>query len=294
VPTTTVVPLNTMLADLDESLRRLLKRELAKHGFDGVEIVFDAPDKEWSASLSSPTVNLFLYDLREAKNLRPIEWETEPGNGGREQRPPLRLDTSYAVTAWTRAVEDEHRLLSQVMAVLFAYPVVPDDVLVGRLANGSQRYEIKTRTAQERHEDASDFWTAVGGQYKASFNYVVTLTLEAGAALERGPEVRTRTLRLRDKDGPPSALEELHGVGGVVLGDDGASVTDAWVVLVETGNIVVTQQDGRFRFSRVTPGRYRVRARGPDGAEAEAAFTVPGAAVELTLSSSKAARKRSR
>ena len=44
------VPLNTMLADLDESLRELLQRELARHGFDGVEIAFEAPAKDWSAS----------------------------------------------------------------------------------------------------------------------------------------------------------------------------------------------------------------------------------------------------
>ena len=43
------VPLNTMLADLDEALRVLLKRELGRHGFDGVEIAFDAPTKDWSA-----------------------------------------------------------------------------------------------------------------------------------------------------------------------------------------------------------------------------------------------------
>ena len=43
-----------MLADLDESLKTLLKRDLDRHGFDGLElIVFDAPDKEWAASLSS-------------------------------------------------------------------------------------------------------------------------------------------------------------------------------------------------------------------------------------------------
>ena len=37
-------PLNTMLADVDETLRTLLKRDLGRHGFDGVEIVFDAPE----------------------------------------------------------------------------------------------------------------------------------------------------------------------------------------------------------------------------------------------------------
>ena len=32
------------------------------------------------------------------------------------------MECSYAVTAWTQAVEDEHRLLSQVLGVLFAFP----------------------------------------------------------------------------------------------------------------------------------------------------------------------------
>ncbi len=199
--TTVQVPINTMLADLDESLKTLLKRDLDRHGFDGVEIVFDAPDKEWAASLSSPAVNLFLYDIREAKELRPIDWEERIRDGRTfDLRPPLRIDASYAVTAWTRDVQDEHRLLSQTMAILYAYPTLPVDVLSASLANGSQRYPLKTRTAQERHEDASDFWSAVGGQYKASFNYVVTLSCEAGVSLERGPEVRTATTRLFDRD----------------------------------------------------------------------------------------------
>src|SRR2546421_562049 len=113
------VPLNTMLADLDETLRAMLKRELGTHGFDGVEIAFDAPDKEWSAQLSTPTVSLFLYDLREAQDVRPIEWREVQTNGmTQDVRPPLRIDASFAVTAWTREVQDEHRLLSQVRAIL--------------------------------------------------------------------------------------------------------------------------------------------------------------------------------
>src|SRR4051794_14873294 len=126
VTTTVNVPLNTMLADLDESLRTLLKRELGTHGFDGVDVAFDAPDKEWSVQLSKPAVNLFLYDLREAQDYRPIEWREVQGNEGMyDERPPLRIDASFAVTAWTRAVQDEHRLLSQVLAILYAYPILP-------------------------------------------------------------------------------------------------------------------------------------------------------------------------
>ena len=285
------IPLNTMLADLDESVRALLKKELGRHGFDGVEVAFDAPDKEWAATLAGPAVNLFLFDLREAKELRPIDWAPEPGNGRREMRPPLRVDASYAVTAWTRAVEDEHRLLSQTMAILYAYPELGGDVLTGPLANGSQRYPVKARTAQERHEDASDFWNAVGGQYKASFNYVVTLSCEAGTTLERGPEVRTQTIRVSDKDGAPSTLLELHRSGGVVS-RDGEPAVDAWVLLIETGALAVTDDEGRFRFDRLRPGSYHVRARGRDGVEAEAELTIPGPGVDLELAKRKAAAKR--
>jgi hypothetical protein len=289
--TTVRVPLNTMLADLDETLRALLKRELATHGFDGVDIAFDAPDKEWSAQLSKPTVNLFLYDLREAQDYRPIDWRQEQGNGvTQDVRPPLRVDASFAVTAWTRTVEDEHRVLSQLLAIFYAYPILPDDVLTGTLANGSQQFPLRTRVAQDRADDRSDFWTAVGGQYKASLDYVVSVSCESGTVLERGPEVRTQTLRLQDRDGARSTVQELHRVGGAIQTAEGDPVANAWVVVDDVG-WTVSDRDGRFRFDRLAGGSYRCRARGPDGGEAEATFNVPGERFDLVLESRASAAK---
>jgi hypothetical protein len=285
------VPINTMLADLDESLRTLLKRELDRHGFDGIEIVFEAPDKEWAASLSTPAVNLFMYDIREAKDYRPIDWDERSTPEGRtfDIRPPLRIDASYAVTAWTRAVEDEHRLLSQTMSVLYAYSTLPDEVLTSALSNGSQRFPLRTRTAQERHEDASDFWSAVGGQYKASFNYVVTLSCEAGTEIERGPEVTTATTRLFDRDNRAATMLELHYGGGVVEDGEGNPVRNVWVSVVETGQITATDAEGQFRFDRLPAGSYTVQARGPEGEIAKAALEVPGPKAEIALGKPKAA-----
>jgi hypothetical protein len=292
MPPQTVVPLNTMLADLDESLRRLLKRELAKHGFDGVEIVFDAPDKEWSAALSSPTVNLFLYDLREAVDYRPVDWVPEAENGRREKRPPLRVDASYAVTGWTRDVQDEHRLLSQIMAIMYAFPELPGDVLNGTLTNQDlDRFPLRTRVAQARQDAKSDFWTAVGGQYKASIDYIVTVSCESGTVLERGPQTRTQTVVLFDKDVPTRRLAELNRVGGLVRDGDGEPVPNAWVVLSGVG-WAASDSQGRFIFSRVAAGEYTCMARGPDGAEAKAKLTVPSGMVDLTLEAG-GTRKRS-
>jgi hypothetical protein len=286
-------PLNTMLADLDESLRALLKRDLGRHGFDGVDIVFDAPTKEWAASLSSPTVDLFLYDIRESTDKRLVEWDEQKANGGaREARPPLRVDASYAVTAWTRAVEDEHRLLSQVLGILYAYPQLPEGILAGALTNGSQPYPLETRVVQERSDDKSDFWTAIGGQYKASLDYVVLVSCDAGTVFERGPEVRTQRVQLRDRDRSRTTMEEFHRVGGIVRDADGQPVANAWVALPDAGLWAASGADGRFRFAPLEPGKYRCVARTAEGGEASGDLEVPGKGVDLTIAAPKAAGKR--
>src|SRR4051794_20421900 len=183
-----------MLADLDETLRGLLRAELERHGFEGVDIAFDAPAREWSGQLSKPTVNVFLYDMREAESLRTSEW-SRMSRGGHtvEGRPPMVMECSYAITAWTQAGEGQDRLLSQVLGILYAYPEIPRDRLNGRLANGSQAWPIKGRVGQGKGEK-SDFWSAVGGQYKVSLDYVVRLSVDSGAPLEGRPPVRPPTI----------------------------------------------------------------------------------------------------
>ena len=126
------VPLNTALADLDEGLRALLKQELEHHGFEGVDISFDAPAREWSGKLTGPTVSLYLYDLREAVEQTNISGGEQRGNGHATVTPPdLRLEATYAVTAWSKAIEDEHRLLSQVLSILHSYRRLPADLSGG-------------------------------------------------------------------------------------------------------------------------------------------------------------------
>jgi Pvc16 N-terminal domain/Carboxypeptidase regulatory-like domain len=278
------VPLNTMLADVDETLRSLLRRELERHGFDGVEIAFDAPAREWSGQLSSPTVNLFLYDLRESQEGRPADWAQERGNGhARDIRPPMMMECSFAVTAWTQAVEDEHRLLSQVLAVLFAFPELPLDVMPPRLQGLADRFPLEGRIGQPKADGKADFWNAVGGQYKASLDYVVTLACESGTVLERGPEVRTQTLSQRLSDGPARTITELHRFGGTVAGADGEPVAGAWVALPELGLLATSDRDGRFIFNRVRPGEHRLEVRTREGGEAEATVTVPGAKADVVV-----------
>ena len=287
------VATNTMLADLDESLESLLTQGLEQHGFERVEVAFEAPNREWAGQLSGPALNLFLYDLRESTSHkhRTID-ERRSEAGAVESRPPLMLDCSYAVTAWTRSVIDEHRLLSQALAVLFAFPRLPLDVQPPRLRDGSQRYPITTKVGQARGEGKSDFWTAVGGQYKASLDYVATLSVEPGALHRRGPEVRESTIRVGDSTRPMGKTVELHRLAGRLSGPDGEPQAGAWITLPDAGRYAATDDTGRFRFDRIAPGRHRCIARTAAGEETEAEITVPGDTPDLIVGGKRPAKGR--
>jgi Pvc16 N-terminal domain/Carboxypeptidase regulatory-like domain len=288
------VPLNTAIADLDEALRTLLRRELKRHGFEGVDVAFDAPSKDWSGKLTSPTVNLFLYDLREASMRARSTSGDQRGNGQAVRTPPpLELELTYAVTAWTKAVEDEHRLLSQVLAVLFSYRQLPLEVLEAALDGGTMLARADTSVGRPREEKA-DFWTSVGGQYKASIDFVVHTQVASGASYVRGPEVRTQTIRTRLSDGPARTMAELHRIAGTVSDADGEPVADAWVAIPDAGLWTASGRDGRFRFDRIQPGAYEVVARTAAGDEAQGALEVPGGTVDLTIGAGRAKTRAKR
>ena len=278
------VPLNTAIADLDETLRQLLTRELAVHHFEGVEVTFDAPSKEWSGKLTAPTVNLFLYDLREAVERAEVTLDERREDGrAHSTPPPLRLELTYAVSAWTNAVEDEHRLLSQVLVTLFSYRRLPRDLAPGQANGGGSRLgETQTSVGRPREEKA-DFWTSVGGEYKASIDYVVHITIQSGARFTRGPDVRTRTLRTHVAGARASTLEEMQTFGGSVRDADGQAVAGAWVVLPESGHWTATDADGRFRLGPVHAGEHRMIVRTATGAELITKARTPGERVDLVI-----------
>jgi len=257
-------------------------------------VVFDAPAREWAVALSGPTGNLFLYDLRDAGELREAEWREHRENGSaRMTRPPLRLQCSYAITAWARAIEDEHRLLSQVLAVLFAHERLPVDCLAGDLGEpAAQPYPLTTRIGAPREDGKADFWNAIGGSYKASIDYVVTLSCDAGVTVQRGPEVLRRELATRRLGAERNILEQTQRVDGVLVGADGEAIADAWLLLPDIGKFADSAGDGRFSFIGVSDGSHRCRVRCADGSEGETEFRVPRDSRELRVSMRAAAQRR--
>jgi hypothetical protein len=290
--TTIDVPSNTMIADLDAGLRDLLIAQLRRHGFDDIDVAFDTPSAEWAGQLTRPTVNLFLCDIR--KSTRPSPSAPEGGRaGGRanERAPAMRVDCIFAVTAWSKAIADEHRLLSQVLGVLYAFQKL-DGHLGGRLNDGSQRLSILANVGEQRPEQRADFWRSVGGIYKPALDYVVTLSVESGLVVERGPDVRTTTIRAGLADRPRGAMQELSHIGGIVRDEDGEPVADAWIAVPDLARMALSSDDGHFRLPRVPPGTYEVRVRDRDGRETSAELVVPGTPLDVTLPAAAATGDR--
>src|SRR5213592_2249555 len=123
-----------MIQDVDESLRALVKRD-ALNG-SKADVAFDAPTKEWSSRRNTPTVDLYLYDIREDLEQREVMWESIRDDSGfvTERRPPARrFKLSYLVTAWTQRPEDEHRLLSSLLSCFLRFEALPIELLSGPL-----------------------------------------------------------------------------------------------------------------------------------------------------------------
>src|SRR5215203_4966992 len=128
-----------MFDDLDKSLENLLKRELPADLVSQVTISFATPDNSFPPqSVTLPAINMFLYDIRENRDMRDGEWRLErQSDGSAVRRAPLvRVDCSYLITAWPSesspaAAKDEHRLLGEVMKALLRHSSLPSVVLEG-------------------------------------------------------------------------------------------------------------------------------------------------------------------
>lgn len=170
-----------MIHEVDSALLALVKREAVDT--TDVEVVLDAPTKDWANRRNAPTVNCYLYDIREDLRRRERGLLNRYDDAGRvrgRHPPPRFIKLSYLVTAWTQRPEDEHRLLSFLLVGFLRYEALPPDLLVGPLAE--QGVPVPMTVALPPPEDRSfaDVWTALGGELKPSIDVVVSAPVPAG------------------------------------------------------------------------------------------------------------------
>lgn len=174
-----------MIRDLDATIGAMLKAGAAiGSALASATISFDLPDTAWRAALTALTVNCYLYDVRENLDMRTYEAIMSRSADGRQATrgaPPIRIDCSYCITAWSiatsDAVLDEHDLLSQVLVVLLRNQSINPAVLQGTLVGQIPPYPTVIASQDGIVKHHPQFWTALDQKLKPSLNYVITLAM---------------------------------------------------------------------------------------------------------------------
>jgi hypothetical protein len=242
-----------MLSDLDETIRQILINE-GEFAPAEVDISFDIPNREWSAGIAKPTLNIYLFDIHERRALREEGWRME-GRGSREaarRQPPLFFEMTYLITAWTTSVEDEHRLLWHVLETLMDHPILPVERLQGALRD--YQWPVHTTVAQLEGvlKSPGEFWTALENQLKPSLSYVVTIGRER-RAVSAGPPVLSTGIRLQL---PEATAADGFRVDRIFRLPPGVAPAGLRVEVEGRDLQAVTDADGRFRLEGLDPGRY--------------------------------------
>ncbi|MFB7227452.1 DUF4255 domain-containing protein [Streptomyces fimicarius] len=201
-----------MIHEVDDVLRALIRAEVLEGR--QIAVVFDAPTREWAAKVNAPMVNLYLYDIREDMRRRERGLHNEYDERGAivaRRRPPRFFKLSYLITAWTKRPEDEHRLLSSLLACLLRYEALPPERLAGSLAEVGAAVPMSIALPPPEDRSFADVWSALGGELKPSLDLVISVPVTASPVYEAGPPVGDEGLRAEFGDMPEPGPGEGAG-----------------------------------------------------------------------------------
>jgi hypothetical protein len=247
-----------MLQDLDATLQRVLDDAAAPPDLRAADVAFVTPDRDYRPT--QPTINLYLHDLGENRTLRddrPVLERT--GDTYASRLPPVRVDCTYLVTAWSAdtagaKVAQEHRLLGLALSWFSRFPVLDDRFLAGALKNPPQPYPVPMSVAQSREgQSMGHFWTALGIPPRPAFSVTVTVTVDPFDHVEEFPALKK--------------LQILSGslvdprLGGRVLDRALTGVPGADVTAVGAGVTTMTDARGGFTLPGLAFGTWTLRVQ---------------------------------
>jgi hypothetical protein len=202
-----------MIAEVDAALEALVRRDAVNGA--RVDVLFDAPNKEWVARRNAPTIDLYLYDIREDLPRRQLAMEPvrndASGHVTERRLPARRFRLSYLVTAWTQRPEDEHRILSACLATLARNEFIPFDLVEGSLAISPYPVLLTVCLPPPQDRSIADVWSALGGELKPSLDLVATAPLDLAYSHPVGPPILEEPLL--GLGGPGIAAETVHRGG---------------------------------------------------------------------------------
>lgn len=263
-----------MIADVDEVLRKLLIQEIQIKGNE-IDIQFDTPKREWSSRLSKPTINLFLFDLRENLRLRGSEqYRTVPRPDGSTEihRNPVRMDLRYLMTAWVKEAEDEHILLSNALMGLLRNPFLPVSIYTERMKSQPAPVPLDVATFPPESgpiDKFTEIWGVLDNEMRPGILVTVTISVDPYTPLVF-KQVQSREMRFMQdsaigKPAPPAgavavtkALSKAYWVVAGAIKSEKYDSSTLSAILVEKQLPIELDADGKFSLHGIVEGEYHL------------------------------------
>ncbi|MBW4616348.1 MAG: DUF4255 domain-containing protein [Desmonostoc vinosum HA7617-LM4] len=216
---------------------------------------------------AGPTLNLYIYDIRESRQLQHSGKQVER-KLTRALQPatvnwaPIWFDVSLILTAWDRTTLGEHHFLDEALIVLMRHRCLQEEFLVPELrGNGGLPMTIGLEPSIE----AGTLWSALNVPLRSALYLTVTVPLNTQPTSI--PLVWDRIFNLRNQyapEGSSRVLTQRVAIAGIVK----SVVTNLPLLATEvtlrgTKKSMECTKDGLFFFENLEIGNYVLNVNCP-------------------------------
>jgi hypothetical protein len=222
---------------LDRSLEAFLRRVVPLEASQ-VDVVFGAPDKDWSAQRARPAVGMFLHSINPAPSRAAAGVRTLRDSEAIERARDLPIMAlRYLITVWVADPSDEHRLLGQILRALASHNSLPERDREPELRGLGG--PVTLSLIGEAQRTVFEMWSALGVSPRAALDLTVYVPAGEPVRIDTDTPVERVELDTRDQHEPSRRSIRNRVAGRVDPALSGQRVVG------RRGSAVV-QESGRF------------------------------------------------
>jgi hypothetical protein len=212
---------------------------------------------------TGPTLNLYVYDIRESKQVQHSGRQVTRSKTGAVQSgnvnwSPTWFDISFLLTAWDRTALGEHHLLNEALTLLLRHRSLREEFLLPELRNAGN---LAMTVALDPAIEIGSLWSALSIPLRPAVYITVTVPFEPEGTPT--PVVWERIVNLRDRsqsDGNGGAISRRVAIGGVVKNSvTNVPLSDTEISIVGSKKSATSNTEGLFFFEDLAIGNYVLR-----------------------------------